>query len=209
MKGVQNPISLKGTIQPEHLLKAIENSVAHSDESAHGVTGLHFKNYSIIVHKRKGLCWYIECRLKAGGERDPRSQATASSYFKMSKLTRKAIIASIVQNTTLGPSRAREALESVLDAIKGALRGGRQVNLGRLGGLSVVTRNPRNRASKNLKHVGPTIDRLYKKHPKTVRLLGGQDLSENPQPTIVHKKPQPAAKKSFAVAFPAWRGRIR
>lgn len=51
-------------IEPEHLLQAIDNSLEHSDGTAHGTTGLHFKKYSIIVHKRKGFCWTIECNFK-------------------------------------------------------------------------------------------------------------------------------------------------
>ncbi len=60
-----------------------------------------------------------------------------------------------------------------------------------------------------------TIEDVYKKHPNTVRLLGGQDLSENPQPTIIHKNPKqeveiPARKRvQVAIATPFWRGRIR
>ncbi len=69
MHGDKGPVTLKGTIEPEHLLQAIENSLAHGHETAHGVTGLHFKDYTIIVHKRKGLAWYIECKFKRG-ERD-------------------------------------------------------------------------------------------------------------------------------------------
>ena len=56
------PLTLRVIIDPEHLVRAIQNSLEHSDETAHGITGLHFKDYSIIVHKRKGLCWLIECK---------------------------------------------------------------------------------------------------------------------------------------------------
>src|SRR6202040_2769691 len=87
-------------------------------------------------------------------------------------------------------------------------------SLDKLGRLSVVTRPSRSRISKNLKHVGPTIDRLHQKHPKTVRLIKRQDLSENPQPTVVTKNvvteaPIPAVSRRVAVAFPSWRRRIR
>lgn len=60
-----------------------------------------------------------------------------------------------------------------------------------------------------------TIEDVYKKYPKTVRLLGGEDLSENPQPTIVHRNPEPEieiparSRVKIAVAFPSWRRRIR
>jgi hypothetical protein len=52
-------------IDAEHLLQAIQNSIEHSHQTAHRVTGLYFKYYEIIVHKRKGMGWYVECRLKA------------------------------------------------------------------------------------------------------------------------------------------------
>ena len=64
MNGDKRPSTLKGMIRPEHLLQAIGNSLEHSDETAHGTTGLHFKHYTIVVRKRNGLSWYIECRFK-------------------------------------------------------------------------------------------------------------------------------------------------
>ena len=63
---VADKSKLKGIIDPEHLVQAISNSLEHSDETDHGTTGLHFKNYSIIVQKRKGFCWTIECKFKRG-----------------------------------------------------------------------------------------------------------------------------------------------
>jgi nucleoid DNA-binding protein len=132
----------------------------------------------------------------------------------MPKTTKKTIVASIVQKTGAAPSKATQALESVLDSIKRALRGGRQVDINNVGKLVVVTRPSRSRISKNLKHVGPTIDRLHQKHPKTVRLIKRQDLSQHPQPTVVTKnvvreEPIPAVSRRVAVAFPPWRRRIR
>jgi len=55
---------LKGIIDPEHLLQAIENSLEHSDETTHGVTGLVFKRYSITVRKKSGFSWSVECRFR-------------------------------------------------------------------------------------------------------------------------------------------------
>jgi nucleoid DNA-binding protein len=128
----------------------------------------------------------------------------------MPNMTKKAIVSAIVQKTGVKPAEAKRALEAVLGSIKLALTDGRQVDLGKkLGKLKVVTRNPTRRINRNLKNVVPTIEDVNKKHPKTVKLLGGKDLSEDPQPTIVHKKPQPAPKRSFAVAFPSWRRRMR
>jgi hypothetical protein len=58
----KKPATLKDLIAPEHLLQAIDNSLQHSCETSHGVTGLSFKRYTIIVHKKIGLKWFIECR---------------------------------------------------------------------------------------------------------------------------------------------------
>ena len=128
----------------------------------------------------------------------------------MSKTTKKTIVAAIVQKTGVKPAEAKRAFEAILVAIKLALADGSQLDLGKkLGKLRVVSRNPTRRINRNLKNRRASIEDVHKKHPKTVRLLGGKDLSENPQPTIVHKKPQPAARKSFAVAFPSWRRRMR
>jgi nucleoid DNA-binding protein len=133
----------------------------------------------------------------------------------MPKTTKKTIVASIVQTTGVKPSKAKEALETVLDSIKRALVEDKQVHIDKVGILSVVTRPPKSRISRNLKHVSPTIDRLHQKHPKSVRLVKRQDLSENPQPTIVTKnvvtaEPIPAVStRRVAVALPSWRRRFR
>jgi nucleoid DNA-binding protein len=133
----------------------------------------------------------------------------------MPKTTKKTIVDTIAKQARISQVKAKEALETVLDSIKRALGDGRQVDLGRLGRLSVVARPLKSRLAQNLKHVGPTIDRLHKKHPKTVRLTKRHDLSENPQPTIVHKKAKPEVdvparrRVQVAVAFPRWRRRIR
>jgi nucleoid DNA-binding protein len=128
----------------------------------------------------------------------------------MPNTTKKAIIASIVQKTGVKPAEAKRALEAVLMSIKMALADGSQVDLGKkLGRLKVVIRNPTRRINRNLKNRRASIEDVHKRHTKTVRLLGGKDLSENPEPTIVYEPPQPAARKSFAVAFPSWRRRMR
>lgn len=75
MTGDSRPSTLKEVIDPEHLVQAIGNSLEHGDETAHGTTGLHFKRYTIIVHKRKGLfSWNIECKFR--GERETRPSLT-------------------------------------------------------------------------------------------------------------------------------------
>ena len=58
----------------------------------------------------------------------------------MPNTTKKIIVAAIVQKTGVKPAEAKQALETVLVAIKKALLNGRKVDLGRLGRLSVVTR---------------------------------------------------------------------
>ena len=64
MNADKGPIALKGVIEPEHLLQAIQNALEHSDETAHGVTGLTFKRYTITVRKKAGLSWSVECRFR-------------------------------------------------------------------------------------------------------------------------------------------------
>jgi len=127
----------------------------------------------------------------------------------MPNTTKKSIVSAIVQKTGVKPVEAKRGVEAVLGSMKRALAVGKKLDLGRLGILSVAARQPLRRINRNLKNVGPTIETLYRRHPKTVRLTKGQDLSDDPQPTIVHKRPEQPAKKSFAIALPAWRRRIR
>lgn len=127
----------------------------------------------------------------------------------MPNVTKKTLVAALIANCGLNPAEAKRVVESVLHSMKSALAEGKDIDLGRLGVLSVATRAPMRRINRNLKHVPPTIENVYRRHAKTVRLTRGKDLSESPQPTIVHKKPQPAVKRSFAVAFPSWRRRMR
>jgi nucleoid DNA-binding protein len=133
----------------------------------------------------------------------------------MPKTTKKTIVAAIVRSTGIPTSKAQQGLETVLDSIKKALREGRSVDIGSLGRLSVVVRLPICRIGKNLKHVGPNIDRVYKKHPRTVRLTNRRDLSKPPQPTVVtevikHKELRPTVSTrtaQVAIAFTSWRRR--
>jgi nucleoid DNA-binding protein len=127
----------------------------------------------------------------------------------MPNTTKKSIVSAIVQKTGVKPAEAKRAVEAVLASMKRALADGKKLDLGRLGVLSVAARQPIRRISRNLKNIIPTIETIYRRHPKTVRLTKGQDLSDDPQPTIVHKRPQPPAKRSFAIAVPAWRRRIK
>jgi hypothetical protein len=123
MDGETRPSKLKGTIDPEHLLQAIENALLHSDETAHGVTGLTFKRYTITVRKKAGLSWSVECRFKKE-DRRPQSPANKTLEYTMPNTTKKDVIALIVQKTGVKPAEAKRALETVLGSIKLALRAG-------------------------------------------------------------------------------------
>jgi hypothetical protein len=74
-------LPVKG-IDPEHLLQAFKNSLEHSSDTSHGVTGLTFSNYTVTVHKRKGLCWHIKCKFKVLERTDSSSQPTRSSTLR-------------------------------------------------------------------------------------------------------------------------------
>jgi nucleoid DNA-binding protein len=130
------------------------------------------------------------------------------------KVTKETLTARISQRTGLTAYKSRKALKMALWLIRRALGDGKQVELGeQLGKLKVVARKPTRRINRNLKHRVGTIESVYEIHPKTVRLLGGKDLSENPQPTIVHKTPEPTvalpSRRRVAIAYPSWRRRIR
>jgi len=82
----KGPLTLKGRIEPENLLQAIENSevvlmskrtfmvdpehvvqamansLAHASETAHQITGLHFEQYTILVNPRANRSWLIEVK---------------------------------------------------------------------------------------------------------------------------------------------------
>ena len=128
------------------------------------------------------------------------------------KVTQKTIIAKISENTGLSHARSKRALKSILGLIREALAAGKQVDLGKIGKLKLVTRKLTRRIEKNL-NGGPTLESVYKRHPRTVRLLGGRDLSEVPLPTIVHRESSLVTgqlemyRRSVAVARPRWRVR--
>lgn len=64
MREDEHAAMLKNMIDPEHLLQAIRNAMEHSNETAHGVTGLTFKRYTITVRKKAYLSWSVECRFR-------------------------------------------------------------------------------------------------------------------------------------------------
>jgi nucleoid DNA-binding protein len=123
------------------------------------------------------------------------------------KQFKKTVAKSIAAKTGLSTCKARKAVQAALDCIQRALADGKKVDLGKkLGKLVVVERKPKRRINKNLRHVGPNIEDVHKKHPKTVRLVGrGRDLSEDPQPTVIKR----IVRRPVAIAFPSWRRRIR
>jgi len=129
------------------------------------------------------------------------------------KVTKRTLTARIAERTGLSAYKSEKALKTALWLISRALGDGKQVELGgQLGKLKVVAREPARRINRNLKHRIPTIESVYKRHPKTVRLMGAKDLSENPQPTIIHKKPKlpvvAPVRRRVAIALTSWRRRI-
>jgi hypothetical protein len=71
MNADKSPLTLNGVIEPEHLLQAIQNSLEHSDETAHGVTGICFEKYTLTVRKLKGLNWHIQCKFRPSDRKIP------------------------------------------------------------------------------------------------------------------------------------------
>ena len=61
MNGDRRPVTLNGVIDPEHLLQAICNSLEHSDETTHGVTGICFRELTergfTRVRHGAGIMW--------------------------------------------------------------------------------------------------------------------------------------------------------
>jgi nucleoid DNA-binding protein len=132
-------------------------------------------------------------------------------------MNKAQLVARIAAKTGKSSYKTEQALDTVLDGIKHALKYGREVDLGpKLGRLKVIGRKRKRVIKKNLKgKCNASIVELHKKHPRSVRLLGrNRDLSENPQPTIVTKEEPkqqtiPARSTHFRVAIPSWRRRFR
>lgn len=128
----------------------------------------------------------------------------------MVKLTKAVLIDKIKANTGLTSYKAKKGLKAALSSIKRALADGKQVDIPGVGRLVVVERKQERAIRKNMKGPCPmSIVDLHKKHPKSVRLLRGKDLSEDPKPTIIYKNPKPepapARSRHFRVAVPSWR----
>jgi len=122
-------------------------------------------------------------------------------------MNQKELIALVAEKTGSKRSSVKKALKVVLDVTKQGLKYHGQVHLGRLGKLKAKKHTEKRYVCKNLKQCPLTIRTKYKK--STIRLHTKLDLSENPQPTIIHKKPKtvPVIRRSFAVVVPRFRGR--
>ena len=122
------------------------------------------------------------------------------------------LITQLASRTGKSAYKSEQALNVILDGIKHALKYGREVDLGpKLGLLKVIERKRKRVIKKNLLgEYKASVVELHKEHPKSVRLLGrNRDLSEDPKPTIVHKKPEPKRVSAirFQIARPSFRGR--
>jgi nucleoid DNA-binding protein len=113
------------------------------------------------------------------------------------------LIADVASKTGQTTYRVEQALNTVLRGIEESLSQGREVDLGKeLGRLKVVERKQRRVIRKNL--IGQCKMSVVElvKQKKTVRLLGrGRDLSEDPQPTVVHPKEPPPKPDPIPARF--------
>ena len=136
---------------------------------------------------------------------------TARTYIPaMNKLTKATLTKAIQERTGLSRRKAQKALKEALESMKIALQMGKEVQLPGVGRLKVVERKQKRVIRKNLKaSYKQSIVDLHKRYPRSVRLVGGKDMSEDPKPTIIHPKkepePIPARSKHFRVAVPSWR----
>lgn len=149
-------------------------------------------------------------------ERQEKSQVALTSPpaltdHTMAKLTKETLTKKIQERTGFSRRKAQKGLKGALFCIKRAFGDGKDVELPGIGRLVVVERPRKWVIRKNMKGRPTSIVGLHKKYPKSVRLLGGKDMSDDPKPTIVHKKdkpgPVPARFRHIAIAFPAWRRR--
>ena len=129
------------------------------------------------------------------------------------KVTQKTLTANISEKTGLSTYRSKKALQTTLNCIKQALGVGKAVDMDALGRLVVVHRRAARRIVNKLNgQRSKTVRNVHKRHPKTVRLLGGRDLSPDPKPVVIYK-PEPEMpkpiRKSFVIAYPSWRRRTR
>jgi len=123
-------------------------------------------------------------------------------------MTKDGITATIVARTGITTKKAKEVLETTLNAIKRGLKDDLIIDLGRLGKLKTAKLSSRRRVTGGLNNLVPSVY-PYSKYAKTVRLKSKLDLSNDPLPTIVHPAPAKPVfiKMPCAIAFPRWRRR--
>src|SRR5258708_6578577 len=115
-------------------------------------------------------------------------------------VTKKDLVASIVATTGVKRSKAKKGLETVLQVVKQGLKWHGCVDLGRLGKLKAKKHAEKRYIGGALKNVPASIRTKYTK--PTIRLHSKLDLSENPQPTIVHKHRKSKPISPIAIAVP-------
>lgn len=107
----------------------------------------------------------------------------------MPKLTKAELTEKIKANTGLSSYKADKGLKAALFCIKRALGDGKEVDLGKVGRLKVVERKRRRLIRRNLRgKYRQSIVELHKKYPRSLKLVGTQDVSENPLHVIVSPK---------------------
>jgi nucleoid DNA-binding protein len=119
-------------------------------------------------------------------------------------MNQKELITHVSEKTGLGPTKVKRALKTVLQVTSQGLKYHGCVDLGRLGKLKAKKHPEKRYICMNLKQ-GPNIRTKYTK--PTIRLHSKLDLSDNPQPTIVHKNPKPKPISPIVIPHPRFRGR--
>jgi len=133
----------------------------------------------------------------------------------MAKLTKATLTKKIQERTGLSRRKAQKGLKEVLASIKNALQAGKTVQFPGVGRLVVVERPRKRVIRENMKGRCPaSIVEVHKRHPRSVRLLGGKDMSADPKPTVVtpaepEPKRVPARSTHFRVAVHPWLRRFR
>jgi len=133
-------------------------------------------------------------------------------------MPKKILAQALVKKTGCSKYRAEKLVDTVIGLVKRGLGDGKSVDLGRLGVLETVTREP-TRKIVRLKHVVPTIITVNKQR-KTVKLRSKLDLSTEeeqiankvaisaiPLPDKDCEAPIVPLRRSSAVASVGWRGR--
>jgi hypothetical protein len=67
------------TVDPEHIARAMANSLAHARETAHQITGVRFPGYTILVNPRTSRSWLIEIKPRQAEIPSPRGRRRKNS----------------------------------------------------------------------------------------------------------------------------------